>query len=112
MRRSQLEREKQDQERVAMQEKRRELLGRFRCEKRRVHDLETEAENWHRAGRIRANIEAVKKIDIVSGRHMEEGSRAQWIKWAQEQADRRDPLVDSPPSILDEEKTLSSFWPE
>jgi hypothetical protein len=84
----------------------------IRREKKRVRDLEVEAENWRRAEKIRAYIEAVKKAGGLKDRHMDDNSLAQWIKWAQEQADRIDPLTASPPSILDEEENFSPLWPE
>ena len=34
-----------------------------------------------------------------------------WIEWATAQADRLDPLKESPPSILDKERPRTGLWP-
>lgn len=96
-----LQREKEFEERRREEEKRRALFEAIQQEKRRVHHLEIEVENWHKAEKIRAYIQAVKDKTTETPDHAI--SPAQWIVWAQQQADRLDPLVESPPSILDEE---------
>jgi hypothetical protein len=104
-----LEREKRHQEWLAEEERRRKLLEAIVYEKRRIHDLEVEADNWHDAQRIRAYIEAVKKAKLQKDVHMDDDAFTQWIAWAQQHADRLDPLTESPPSILDEEGKLSHY---
>lgn len=98
-----LEQERKHREWLEKEERRRELLEAIRHEKKRVHDLEAEAENWDKAQKIRAYIEAAQN-NLVS-RHSLLDCRAveQWVAWARQQADRLDPLAESPPSILDEE---------
>ncbi len=110
MKEDRLEREKQHREWLAKEERRQELLEAIRREKKRVQDLETEVENWHRAERIRAYIEAVKKSKVQKDPNINSSSLAQWITWAQQQAARFDPLAESPPSVLDEEERFSLSW--
>lgn len=100
---------RKEQERQA-EELRREEAARQRAEKRkqynaeraRVETLLDEAKSWRRSQALRDYIEAAKcdhlqrfgTIDPV-------GDFAQWVEWAIKQADRLDPLRESPPSILD-----------
>jgi len=104
-----LERERQHQEWLAREERRRQLLEAIGREKKRVQDLEAQAENWHRAEIIRAYVEALKKAEGEEDSHTDDSPLAEWIAWAQRQADRLDPLVASPPSILDEEKNFGRW---
>jgi hypothetical protein len=96
-----LQKEKDFEERRLAEEKRKDLFEAIQLEKRRVHDLEVEAENWQRATKIRAYIEAVKNM---AKEDPKSDSLTTWFSWAQQQADRLDPLMESPPSILDEEE--------
>jgi len=97
-----LKREKELEERREKEQRRRALLEAIHQEKQKVHDLEVEAENWYRAQRIRGYIEAVAMARVPGDPNLDDASIDQWITWAQQQADRLDPLVESPPSILDE----------
>jgi predicted S18 family serine protease len=95
-----LQRQKEFEERRREEQKRQELFEAIQHEKDRVQNLEIEVENWHRAAKIRAYIEAVKS---KAKENADAASLAEWISWAEQQADRLDPLVESLPSILDEE---------
>ena len=73
-----------------------------RFELKRLEELNTGMEAWHRSQRIRAFVEAVRAStqddDLVFGQHR----AADWIPWALQQADRMDPLRSSPYSVVDE----------
>lgn len=99
--------------------KRREAWERERAEKLRlIHDeedrlreLDTEVEAWHRSQRLRAYVAAVESATkATSDADTEDGEPAGWIGWATAQADRLDPLAESPPSILDEREEWEHYW--
>ena len=72
------------------------------AERRRISKLIQDANDWEQSRILRAYIQSRKKLihDLSpEGR----GSEIQaWADWAHAQADRIDPLTESPPSILDE----------
>lgn len=105
----------EEQERLAQQrreeERRREEEARRRAEKRqliqseqkRVDLLMEEARYWRASQDLRGYIEARKQMQLaIYGRIDPESDFARWLAWATQQADRLDPLTESPPSILDE----------
>jgi hypothetical protein len=52
---------------------------------------------------IGAFVAAVHDIAIERFGRIEEGSELdEWLRWATQQADRIDPLMPNPPSVLDE----------
>jgi hypothetical protein len=66
--------------------------------------LDREVASWHKAQEIRAYVETVRGLGLKKHGRIDPGSEMdQWIKWAMDQADRYDPLVKSPPSVLDEQ---------
>lgn len=81
---------------------RQEKLRLIKAEEGRLQKLLAEVRDWHRSVRIRNYVTAVKaQADGEGG--IEEGSKLDnWLMWASQQADRFDPLVVSPPSIIDE----------
>lgn len=81
-----------------MERLRTELRQQITEERADVDELFTEARQWRKAQDVRAYIAAVEKLPV---RKKDRTRRANWIAWASEQADRQDPLTDSPPSILD-----------
>lgn len=71
-------------------------------EEQRVHLLETWVTNWARAQQMRDFIAALEKLWREIGHDLSpEAPKGQRIIWMKQQADRLDPMVDSPPSILD-----------
>ena len=59
--------------------------------------------NWHKSQIIRQFVDAVRESVLKKNGSIEpDGELDKWISWAIQQADRFDPLVKSPPSILDE----------
>jgi len=57
---------------------------------------------WLRAEQIRSFVSVARDAAVQNGRSIEPGSPfGDWVVWAQQQADRLDPLKESPPSIID-----------
>jgi hypothetical protein len=90
-----------ERERIAEENARLETA--IKLEGRKVSALRNAAAGWHRAERIRSFISAARDAASVNGQSTEPGTPfGDWIKWAELQADRLDPLKVSPPSILDQ----------
>lgn len=80
-----------------------EKLARFKDERARVHSLRKQARYWKEAKDLHEFIEVVNQKHLQEHGAIEPGSQfANWVEWANQQADRLDPLKPSPPSILDE----------
>jgi hypothetical protein len=97
-----IERERQERE-WAEQERRREILRKqIKQERKLLDNLTEQAKAWQEAQQLRAYIHAVRSAGyyplgtITGGRDINE-----WCFWALEQANRLDPTVTSPPSVLD-----------
>jgi hypothetical protein len=72
-------------------------------EQQRVDDLLRDAQDWKRSQVLREYINAVRQVCATDEEAIEPGSElAHWLDWAEAQAARLDPLVEGPPSILDE----------
>jgi hypothetical protein len=98
-----IQREKDDLEREERRKKAEERAALQREEENRVKRLEEQASWWIRAQNIRQFVSAYKEMVLRKKGAIEPGSEHEkWIVWANNQADRFDPLVESPPSILDE----------
>ena len=82
----------------------------------RIHELERAAENWSKAKRIPEYVLTVIDEHKRAGEELgPDTPTGIWVVWALQHADRLDPLVKSPPSILDRKKELGSeqklpFW--
>jgi len=100
----QAERRRQEEaRRQEVERKRAEWRKRYEAERDRIDQLMAQAERYQKSKEVRALIEAVRQLHAADGA-IEPGSEvAKWIEWAQQQADRLDPLRASPPSILDED---------
>ncbi len=70
------------------------------------------AEDWKKSVWIREFVDAVEEKWRSDDFHFEpEGEHEEWLTWARQQADRLDPLKESPQSIIDEEEQLKrSTW--
>ncbi|MGM0554992.1 MAG: hypothetical protein ACQEVA_01300 [Myxococcota bacterium] len=83
-------RRKVEEAREAEEDKARQIREReLEEERRRLAELESKADAWHRARRIRAYIDAVL---AQRGEGEEDRELAEWITWAKSQADEIDPL--------------------
>lgn len=86
-----------------LRKKREDLQRRQAKEQARVDRLVAEVAAWNQSRQIRAYLEAVVcMLKERGGGVAETGEVAEYLKWARDQADRLDPLVKSPPSVLDE----------
>lgn len=97
-----IERERQKRE-WAEQERRREILRQqIEQEQKRLDKFTEQARAWQEAQQWRAYVQAVRSAgyyaigEITGGRNIDE-----WCSWALEQANRRDPTITSPLSVLD-----------
>ena len=113
-------REEEHRKQMIRQEKLRLLQEKKKqqqVESERVNDLMKFSRNWNESQQLRSFIEARKQSYLRNHDEIEAGSdMEQWLQWAIDQADRLDPLCNSPFSILDEElssleeKHWSSRW--
>lgn len=85
------------------QRRQQELQARQKAEQDRLDGLLARAASWKQSKDLRDYVDAVERFVIKRDGAIDEGSEAQkWLTWARQQADRFDPLVPKPPSVLDE----------
>ena len=72
-------------------------LEKIEVEEKKIRLLRREVLAWHRAERIRKYVAAVGESAVKD---------AEWIAWAQHQADRVDPLSETPKSIVDDKEEV------
>lgn len=88
------------------------LKGEIEAEEARVARLENGAANWQRARRVREYVLEVAERRKEQGKELgPDTALGKWVVWALQQADRIDPLVESPVSILDREGELEGWSP-
>jgi hypothetical protein len=101
------------QENLARQAKdreRAELARQIAKEEQKVKDLETWVSNWDRARQMRDFIVALETIWTQRGHDLSpETEKGQHILWMKLQADRLDPILPSPTSILDRKEELNHW---
>lgn len=98
-----LDQERRNREQKDRERRRKELFIAQEKEKERLRYLDGEIASWHKAQEIRAYVEAVRIHALKQHGRIDPGSEMdQWLTWATAQADRYDPLVKGPPSVLDE----------
>ncbi len=68
-------------------------LEKIEAEEKKTRVLRKEATAWHRAERIRKYVAAARESGVKD---------AEWIAWAERQANRLDPLKPTPSSIVDD----------
>jgi hypothetical protein len=106
-----------EQQRLAAIEQRKreierlELSKQIEEEEKKVRELEELTNRWMKAHQMREFITALQAYWQKQGVDFSDGSeRATRLKWMCDQADRLDPLVASPPSILDRKAELNRYW--
>jgi len=100
-----IEREQEARRREEQQRRQEEIARRKREEEARLQNLLNQTENWHRSKQIREYIQAVKDDAIRKNGCIEPGSELdKWLTWANQQADRFDPLLESRPLIPDKDE--------
>jgi hypothetical protein len=73
-------------------------------------EFEGWVDNWARARQMRDFIAALEKVWTDQNVDLSpEAPKGKRINWMKQQADRKDPMVPSPPSILDRKGELS-YW--
>jgi hypothetical protein len=98
------EQERQEQHRREEEAQRRaEKRQLIQAEQKQVDLLMQQANCWSASQNLRSYIEARKQTHLaIHGEIEPESDFARWLAWATQQADRLDPLTQSPPSVLDE----------
>jgi len=100
------ERERCEQEKLAAEQEavRVAMWARIQAERAKVDKLLSDADAWERSRQLRAYIEFVRTDAVARGKDVHADSETgKWLQWALEQADRLNPLKESPRSILDDE---------
>jgi hypothetical protein len=109
-RRLQIQAELSKQQELERQKKQRELAELAVLideEEKKVRDLDTWVTNWARAEQIRGFISALEKIWTQQGHDLSpDEPKGKRIVWMKQQADRLDPMLPSPASILDRKGEL------
>jgi len=116
--RARLEQQEKDRAEAArviqeFEAQRAEKLKEIREEEEELAHLNTYAANWEHSQSMRRYIEAARRMVVARDGEVVSGSPiANWLVWATEQADRMDPLVKSPPSILEEKAKWErpAYW--
>jgi hypothetical protein len=86
------------------------LSGEVRNEEERVKELEEWVTAWVRAKEIREFVAELEALWVSRGEDIfSSSSHGQRLNWMRQQADRLDPLVESPPSVLDRKHELR-YW--
>ncbi len=95
-----IEERKRAQERFALREQ-------IESEEKKVQELESWVANWASAQQMREFIAALEKLWKEKGHDLSTNTtKGERISWMRSQADRLDPLVESPKSILDRRHEL------
>lgn len=105
-----LRREQEERERREREEHRQEMRRLIELEKAKLKELGEEVDSWHKSQRIRKYVDAARQSAVAQHGRINPGSEMdEWLIWAEKQADRLDPLVESPYSVLDDEAKYR-YW--
>jgi len=109
IRRERDESKRREEERNRKAQERAQLQKDIQEEEQRLEQLNKSIECWERADRMRRFITAYAEKSC-SWPVENQAQRSAWIEWANQQADRIDPLVNKKPvSVLDRKRELS-WW--
>jgi len=98
-------------ERAAKERERADLARQIGEEEKKVHDLETWVASWIKAQQTRDFVTALERVWTEQGHDLSpETQKGQRIVWMRQQADRLDPMLASPPSILDRKNELNHWY--
>jgi hypothetical protein len=96
--------------RQAREREKAELAPKIAEEEQKVRDLEMWVSKWVQARNIREFIAALELFWGQQGHDLSpESKKGQRIVWMKQQADRTDPMVENPPSILDRKAELRGW---
>jgi len=97
----------QEIERIKKQKELDELAEQIKEEEQKVQDLEGWVTDWVRARQMREFIAALEAVWAKEGLDLSpDAPKGKRIAWMKLQADRHDPMLPSPPSILDRKPEL------
>ena len=97
-------------ERREREKQRAELAQQVAEEEKKLKEFESWVDNWARARQMRDFIATLEKVWTQENMDLSpDAPKGQRIVWMKQQADRMDPMVPSPPSILDRKRELN-FW--
>ena len=83
------------------------LAQQMRKEEEKIKALDGWVANWIRAGQTRSFIDALERVWAEQGHDLSpEAAKGQRLAWMKRQADRLDPMIPSPPSIIDRKSEL------
>lgn len=83
------------------------LAQQIREEEEKIKALDGWVANWIRAGQTRSFIDALERVWAEQGHDLSpEAAKGQRLAWMKRQADRLDPMIPSPPSIIDRKSEL------
>jgi hypothetical protein len=100
--------EKHEERRIA--EECANLAKSIKAEQSKVSALRNATAQWLRAQQIRSFVSVARDTAVQKGQSTQPGSQfGDWIIWALQQADRLDPLKESPPSIIDRQPETNRF---
>lgn len=111
-----IRRQEQEERRRRQEQWERERAEKLRLiqeEEERLKGLLADVEAWHQSQRIHAYIEdVVRRVEAARDSSESDEQLQAWASWASQHADRLDPLIEGPPSVLDEKsKWQSSYGP-
>jgi hypothetical protein len=90
--------------------KRLDLADQIQAEEKKVADLDSWVNSWMRATQYRDFITVLEEVWAESGHDLTaESEKGKRIHWMKQQANRLDPFVDSPPSVLDRKRELNRY---
>jgi hypothetical protein len=100
-----------ERERQRRAEERAQLEASIKAEQSKVNALRNAAARWSRAQQIRAFISAAREAAAQNGQSVEPGLPfGDWTVWAEQQADRMDPLKESPCSVIDRKQVTEASY--
>lgn len=104
LRTREVQRKQEERSRLEWERQREERDRRRREEETQIQNLIVNAANWQKSKQLREYIQAVKDDAIRNNGSIEPGSELdKWLTWANQQADRFDPLLERRPSIPDKD---------
>jgi hypothetical protein len=97
-------------ERRRKEQEREEIAAQIAEEEKKLKDFRGWVDSWARAHQMREFISALEKVWTEEKIDLSpESPKGQRIVWMKQQADRMDPMIASPPSILDRKAEISHY---
>ncbi len=106
----QCELEESERKRHEFERQRDSKLQEIKEEEQRISELMSNSESWNTSQSLRHYICAVRGWASEENSSLDQTRLDSWLKWATDQADRLDPLKESPTSILDEKSKWSNWY--